>query len=134
VVQTGPANENDERRLEGLLRAMPEAPTKRGKPRRVSAVLADAAYGVARAVAMVLATGYRALLKPRGGAGRARGSGLGRRRYVVERALSWLGNFRRLKVCYERAPQSWQSLHELAACVVCANRLDAVRSRARRPT
>lgn len=129
VVHTGPANENDEQRLEGLLKAMPAVPTKKGKTRRVFTVLADAAYGVAWAITMVIVMGYRALLKPRGNAGKVHGSGLGKRRYVVERALSWLGNFRRLKTCYERTGESWQGLHELAACVVCANRLEAVRSR-----
>lgn len=67
VVQTGPANQNDEQRLEGLLKALPSIPTKAGKPRRVLAVMADAAYGVAWVVALVVAMGYRALLRAPGG-------------------------------------------------------------------
>lgn len=134
VVHTGRANQNDEQRLEGLLRWMPEVPTKRGKPRRVLTVLADAAYGVAWVVALVVGMGYRALLKRRGKAGRAHGSGLGKRRYVVERTMAWLANFRRLRVCYERTWHSWQGLHELAACVTCAKRLDAVRQPTHEPT
>jgi transposase len=127
VVHTGPANQNDEQRLEGLLRGMPAVPTRAGSPRRVLAVLADAAYGVAWAIAMVLAMGYRALLKPRGKAGQVHGSGLGKKRYVVERTMAWLANDRRLRVCYERTWHSWQGLHELSACVFCARRLQAVR-------
>lgn len=133
VVQTGRANQNDERRLEGLLKALPSIPTKAGKPRRVLGVMADAAYGVAWVVAMVVAMGYRALLKPRGKAGQVHGSGLGKRRYVVERTMAWLDNDRRLRVCYERTWSSWQGLHELSACLFCARRLDTTRQRSRKP-
>jgi transposase len=127
VVQTGPANQNDERRLEGLLVWLPVIPTKAGRPRKVRAVMADAAYGVAWVVAMVVATGYRTLLKPRGNAGKVHGSGLGKRRYVVERTMAWLADDRRLRVCYERTWGSWQGLHELSACLFCARRLEASR-------
>ena len=70
VVHTGRANENDERRLRGLLLWLPPVPTKAGRPRRVREVLADAAYGVAWLIALVVAMGFRARLKPRGNAGR----------------------------------------------------------------
>jgi len=133
VVQTGRANQNDEQRLEGLLRWLPSIPTKAGKPRRVMAVMADAAYGVAWVVALVVAMGYRALLRPRGNAGKVHGSGLGKRRYVVERTMAWLADDRRLRLCYERTWGSWQGLHELSACLFCARRLDAVRQRPRKP-
>jgi transposase len=127
VVHTGRANQNDEVRLEGLLRWLPAMPTKAGRPRRVLAVMADAAYGVAWLIAVVVSLGYRTLLKPRGAAGRMHGSGLGQKRYVVERTMAWLDNDRRLRVCYERTWCSWQGLHELSACVFCAKRLQAVR-------
>jgi len=38
-------------------------------------------------------------------------------------------NFRRLKLCSERFGEHFQAFHELAACLICANRveqLDAV--------
>jgi transposase len=129
VVQTGPANENDERRLMGLLNDRPEVPTKAGRPRRVRAVLADAAYGVAWLVALVAGLGDRVLLKPRGNAGKVHGSGLGKRRYVVERTMAWLADERRLRVCYERTGASWQALHELALVAFLARRLRNVRQR-----
>lgn len=127
VVHTGRANENDHARLLGLLARLPPVPSRAGRPRRVGAVLADGAYGVAWLVAAVVALGYRSLLKPRGRAGESHGSGLGRRRYVVERTMAWLANDRRLRVCYERTWRSWQGYHELSACVFCAKRLDRVR-------
>jgi transposase len=132
VVQTGPANENDEKRLAGMLEALPSIPTKAGTPRRVRTVLADAAYGVAWLIALVLSLGYRALLKPRGKAGQVHGSGLGKKRYVVERTMAWLDNDRRLRICYVRTGTSWQALHDLAACVFCAKRLQTVQQNSRK--
>ena len=129
VVHTGRANENDEKRLRGLLLWMPPVPTGAGQPRRVLEVLADAAYGVAWVIALVVAMGFRAGLKPRGKAGKVHGSGLGRKRYVVERTMAWLASDRRLRVCYERTWCSWQGYHELSACVFCAKRLEKVRKR-----
>ena len=125
MIHTGPANQNDEARLPGLLRALPPAPTASGAARRVRTVLADATYGVAWLIAVVVGLGYRAKLKPRGKAGEAHGSGLGRRRYVVERALAWVANDRRLRVCYERTGVSGQGFHELSACAFCTRRLQA---------
>jgi transposase len=127
VVKTGRANQNDEVRLPGLLSGLPVIPTTAGTPRRVLAVLADAAYGVAWLIALIVGLGYRALLKPRGKAGQVHGSGLGRRRYVVERTMAWLDNDRRLRVCYERTWASWQGFHALSACVFCAKHLEASR-------
>jgi len=61
-------------------------------------------------------------LAPRGG-GNSHGSGLGKTRYVVERTLSWFGNFRRLKLCYEKTGSHFQAFHDLAAAILCAKRL-----------
>ena len=51
------------------------------------------------------------------------GSGLGVTRWVVEAALSWFNNFRRLRICYERTKESFQALHDLAAALICWNKL-----------
>src|SRR6516164_11201976 len=66
--------------------------------------------------------GIKPLLAPLSKA-RPHGSGLGKTRYVVERTLSWFGNFRRLKLCYERCGTHFQAFHELAAAILCSNRL-----------
>jgi transposase len=121
-VQTGPANERDEKRVRSLLDAFPAIPGPRGRPRTKPAVLqGDAGYGFADTIAAVEARGIRSLLKPRGTDDH--GSGLGETRYVVERTLSWFGNFRRLKVCYERTPEHFQAFHDLGAIMILANRL-----------
>jgi hypothetical protein len=59
-------------------------------------------------------------------AGRARSTAVAwaTTRQVVERSLSWLGKFRRLKLCYERFGEHFQAFHELAACLLCANRVE----------
>jgi len=41
---------------------------------------------------------------------------------VVERTLAWFGNFRRLKLCYERTGEHFQAFHDLAASVICARK------------
>lgn len=97
-----------------------------GRPRRKPGVLlGDAGYGFPWLIAVIRAMRITPLLAERG---RARhGSGLGRRRYVVERALAWFGDFRRLKICYEGTGEHWQAFHELAAATICARRLQRLR-------
>jgi hypothetical protein len=49
--------------------------------------------------------------------------------YVVERTLSWFGNFRRITLCYEKNGSHFQAFHELAAAILCANRLTPHKAR-----
>jgi len=103
VVKTTPANLHDSRMALDLVVSMPAIPGPRGRPRIKPKVLqGDAAYGCATLATVVKALGIRPLLKPLG-TSHPHGSGLGKTRYVVERTLSWFGNFRRLKLCYERS-------------------------------
>ena len=81
-------------------------------------------YGIKAIVAAVVQRRVKSLLAPYGKARKEHGNGLGKTRYVVERTLSWVGNFRRLKLCYERFSEHFQAFHELAACLICANRIE----------
>lgn len=121
VVQTTPANVNDGTKAIDLLDAMPRIPGKRGRPRQKPDVaLGDRAYGTAANIAATRERGILPLLaQPR----TENGSGLGTMRYVIERTMSWFGNFRRLKLCYERTGEHLQALHELAAALICAKKL-----------
>jgi hypothetical protein len=108
-----------------LLQDIPPIPDEHGPVRtKPQAAQADRGYGFPWIIAAVVALGIVSLLALRGA---AHGSGLGKTRYVVGRTLAWFANFRRLRQCYERSWHSWQALHELAACVLCANRLHRVR-------
>jgi len=128
AVKTGPANQRDDTRAVELVQAIPPVPDEHGRVRaRPEAAQADRGYGFPwLLVALWLLLGGVPLIAPRGS---AHGSGLGKTRYVVERTLAWFASFRRIRHCYERSWHSWQALNELAACVICANRLRKVRQR-----
>ena len=72
---------------------------------------------------------YRRLLWKRGikpliaRRGVAHGSGLGKVRWVVERAFAWLHQFKRLRTRYERRADLHQGLLELACSLICLRRL-----------
>lgn len=51
------------------------------------------------------------------------GSGLGLFRWVVERTLSWLRQFRRLRVRYERRADIHEAFLSLACALICWNQL-----------
>ena len=129
VVQTGPANQRDDGKLEDLLEAFPVLTD--GLTRVVHVLprvlLGDRGYGFPYLIALVILYGIVSLLSPRG-RGKPHGSGLGVQRWVVERTMSWWTHFRRLNLCYECHGQHFQGLHELAACVLCANKLRAARA------
>lgn len=125
VVRTGPANQPDAELAWEMLDAIPPCGGQRGRPRRrPKAFQGDGAYGIKAIIAAVVQRRVGALLAPYGKAREAHGSGLGKARYVVERSLSGLGNFRRRKLCYERFGGHFQAFHELAACRICANRIE----------
>jgi transposase len=123
VVKTTPANTRDDQIALDLVIDMPPIPGPRGRPRiKPKSLQGDAGYGCAALAWLVKGLGIRPLLKPLG-KNQPHGSGLGKTRYVIERTLSWFGNFRRLKLCYERCGDHFQAFHELAATIICANRL-----------
>jgi hypothetical protein len=122
VVQTSPANVNDDAQLPALLEAMPAVQGPRGRPRRKpGGIFGDRAYGTAAMIALMAMLGILCLLAPRGDD--AHGSGLGLFRYVVERTLANFSQFRRIKMCYERRGEHFQAFHDLAACCLVVTRL-----------
>lgn len=129
VVQTGPANQRDDGKLEDLLEAFPvltdgdKAKTVHVQPKEL---MGDRGYGFPYLIAIVLMYGIVSKLSPRG-KDQPHGSGMGRQRYVVERTMSWWTHFRRIVLCYERKGEHFQGLHELAASVICANKLHKAR-------
>jgi transposase len=132
VVQVGPANQRDEGKLEDLIEAFPVLTD--GKTAEVHLqpreLMGDRGYGFEYLIAIVVLYGIESKLSPRG-KDKPHGSGLGEKRYVVERTMSWWTHFRRLNLCYERSREHFQGLHDLAAAVICANKLRAARDEKR---
>jgi transposase len=56
------------------------------------------------------------------------GSGLGKQRWVVERTISWLHQYRRLRVRYERRADIHQAFLQIAGCLICLKLLNAEES------
>jgi len=129
VVLTGPANQRDDGKVEDLLEAFPVLTDGRTKVVHVlpPVLLGDRGYGFAYLIALVVLYGIGSLLSPRG-KDKPHGSGLGKQRWVVERTRSWWTHFRRINFWYERQGEHFQGLHELAACIICANKLRAART------
>jgi hypothetical protein len=127
VVRTGSANQPDSQLALEMLDAIPPYGGARGRRRsRPNVFQGDGAYGIKSIIAAVVQRRVHSLLASYGTTRTEHGSGLGKTRYVVERSLSWLSNFCRLKLCYERFGDHFQAFHELAACLICANRIEQV--------
>ena len=107
-----------------MLADLPAIRQPRGRPRRKPRqLLGDRGYGFAWLIAAVVALGIVSLLAPRGS---PHASGLGKRRYVIERTLACLGHCRRVKACYEKTADHFQAFNELAASLLCFRRLQRV--------
>ena len=100
-----------------LVDAIPAIGGKRGRPqRRPDALLGDAAYDSRRHRAELKARLIKPLIRERGN---AHGSGLGKKRWVVERTLSWLHQNRRLRVRYERRADIHEAFLILGCIMIC---------------
>lgn len=118
AIVTTPANVPDGKLAIELLDAIPPIQGPRGRPRfRPEELQGDRGYGWRENIEAVRARGVRSVLaRPQDD---THGSGLGKTRYVVEAALSWFNNHRRIRVCYERSGESFQAFNELAAMLIC---------------
>ena len=113
-----PANVHDSRVFEALLAAIPPVRrTRAGRPRRrPEKVHADKAYDIPRCRNYLRRRGIACRIARRGVETSER---LGRHRWVVERTLAWLGQFRRLAVRYERRADVHMALMLAACSIVC---------------
>ena len=112
------ANKNDITQLLPLVDAIPAIAGKPGRPRkRPDAVQGDRGYDSnlhrraleSRRIEPILARRYT-----------EHGSGLGVTRWVVERTLSWLHQFRRLRVRYERRSDIHEAFLKIGCCLICS--------------
>jgi transposase len=116
-----PANDHDSAMFEAMLELVEPIPGRRGRPRARPAKLhADKAYDNRRC---------RAHLRTRRIGDRIARIGvdsskrLGRHRWVVERALAWVFQFRRLATRYERRDDLHLALLDLGCALICLRTL-----------
>lgn len=116
VTLTG-AQRNDVTQLLPLLDALGPVRGKVGRPRqRTERLLADRGYDHDRYRRALRARGVRPVIARRR---TGHGSGLGRQRWVVERTLAWLHNFRRLRTRYERLAELHLAFLHLGCALIC---------------
>lgn len=112
-VLTG-ANAHDSTAFDALVDAIPPVRQRRGRPRRRPEKLhADKGYDFPKCRRALSRRRIKVRIARRGIESSER---LGRHRWVVERTLSWLSAFRRLRVRYERR----LDIHEALVRLGCA--------------
>ncbi len=120
VTLTG-GNRHDVTQLLPLLDAVPPIRSLHGRPRRKPRrPYADRGYDFDKYRRLLWKRGIKPLIARRGV---AHGSGLGKVRWVVERAFAWLHQFKRLRIRYERRADLHQGLLELACSIICLRRI-----------
>ena len=111
------ANTNDITQLKPLVEAIPPVRGKRGRPhQRPSCLQGDKAYDSDAHRAWLRQRRIKPVLSRRR---TPHGSGLGRYRWVVERTLSWLHQFKRLRTRYERRADIHQAFLSLGCALIC---------------
>ena len=121
AILTG-ANDNDVTQLIPLVESVPPVRGKVGHPRRRPAELAaDRAYDSYWHKVWLRYRGIEPLIASRGA---KHGSGLGSVRWVVERSLSWLHQYRRLQTRYERRADIHEGFMTLGCALICWKKLN----------
>lgn len=116
TILTG-ANTHDVTQLVPLVEAIPPVSGKVGRPRcRPDRLQGDRGYDSEPHRRWLRHKGIRPVLAKRR---TGHGSGLGVHRWVVERTLSWLHQFRRLRIRYERRPDIHEAFLTLGCILIC---------------
>lgn len=117
AVRVTEANRHDVTQLLALVEAIPPIRGKRGRPlRKPALVQGDCGYDSDPHRRKLRERSIVPLIRRRG---TTHGSGLGRHRWVVERTLSWLHQFRRLRVRFEKRDDIHQALLILGCIMIC---------------
>ena len=113
------ANAHDVTQLLPLVNAIPPLRGRCGRPRqRPDRVQGDRAYDSAAHRRALRTMGICPVLAKRR---TPHGSGLGKTRWVVERSIAWLHQFRRLKMRYERLHFVHEAFLSIACSMICWN-------------
>jgi transposase len=120
-VELSAANTSDITKLIPLVVDIPPVRGKPGHPRsRPDKLYADRAYDCEPARQLLRWLGIEPHLAKRH---TEHGSGLGVYRWVIERTIGWLHNFRRLRVRWDRREDIHQGFLKFAAGLICLNLL-----------
>jgi transposase len=114
-------NRNDLTELIPLIDAIPPVRGHRGRPRRrPREIYGDCAYHSRQGRRELRRRRIQAKIAwPKS----AHGSGVGTRRWAVERTIAWLHQYRRLRIRYERRDDIREAFLALGCCLVCFRRL-----------
>lgn len=117
------ANRHDITELIPLVEAIPPIAGKLGRPRkRPDVVQGDRAYDSQPHRLALGVLRIKTLLARRR---TTHGSGLGKTRWVVERTLAWLHQFRRLRVRYERRSDIHEAFLTIGCIMICWNQINS---------
>lgn len=109
-------NRNDVTQFLPLLDKIPAVAGRVGRARRrPDSLSADRGYDYDQYRRLLWQRGIRPVIAQRG---QPHGTGLGIFRYVVERIISWLHGFRRLRIRWERRDDIHQAFLGLAVCMI----------------
>jgi len=104
-----------------LVDAIPPIGGKRGRPlSKPLIVQSDRGYEHDKYRRPLHAAGIATEIARRG---QPHSSGLGKTRWVLERTISWLHNFRRVRIRFERLTFIHEALSKLVCCIICWRRL-----------
>jgi transposase len=121
VVQLTQANSHDVKELIPMVDAIPPLQGRRGRPRRrPDRLLADRGYDSQRHRESLRERGIQPLIARRR---TGHGSHLGMYRWVVERTIAWLHQYRRLRVRFEQRADIHTAFLELGAALICWNHI-----------
>jgi transposase len=110
------ANQHDVNTCLPLVIEMPAVAGKPGRPKqKPTALVADKAFDCKSLRQLLRWLGIEPLIPHR----RQSEAGLGTIRWFIERTLSWLHQFRRLRTRWDRNPLVHQAFLTLAAAVIC---------------
>ena len=116
-------NRNDITQMVPLVDAVPLVRGRRGRPRRrPKRLYGDRAYHSRERRADLRRRHIQARIAwPKS----AHGSGLGKQRWVVERTIAWLHQYRRLRVRYERRADIHEAFLAIGCSLICLKLLQA---------
>lgn len=116
VAQVTAANEHDVTTALPLVTEIPAVPGKPGRPKQYpDSLVADKAFDCKALRGLLSWLGIEPHIPKRG----EHESGLGKTRWFIERTLSWLHQFRRLRIRWDRKSNIHQAFLSLGAAMIC---------------